>query len=469
MANVNINNEVDDQFYRYKMPKLIAKVEGKGNGIKTVIVNMLEIAKALHRPPTYSTKFFGCELGAQTQFDLKNDRFIVNGSHDAAKLQELLFGFIHKFVLCQECDNPETDLVVQAKKGIILQRCIACGHQGNIDMRHKLTTFILKNPPTETISNGGATPNKKDKKSGKKGKKETANGEASPEPGDHKVISKIAEVDDDDVDWGEDVSDAAVAQRMEALTGAAKSMTISDDLAKTPQERTDLFFKYVENKLKAGQVSGVENGKDILGEAERLDVKDKATVILVELLLDVNILAQIKTYRSLFLRFTQENPKAQKNLLGGLEQLIGHVHTEALLPKVSHILKAFYDSDILDEEVLIEWADKVSKKYVSKDMAKEIHAKAAPFIDWLKQAEEESSDDESEDDVEVVYSHTEKVGTKVVPQPDRNGVDTKDSGQGPEEDDDFNIDDIWRQDFSPTLSMSMQLLTPFTRKCIKTK
>ncbi|VEN53352.1 unnamed protein product [Callosobruchus maculatus] len=51
-----------------------------GNGIKTVIVNMAEVAKALGRPPTYPTKYFGCELGAQTQFDFKNERFIVNDS-----------------------------------------------------------------------------------------------------------------------------------------------------------------------------------------------------------------------------------------------------------------------------------------------------------------------------------------------------------------------------------------------------
>lgn len=57
------------------------------------------------------TKYFGCELGAQTQFDAKNDRFIVNGSHEANKLQDMLDGFIRKFVLCSECDNPETDLV----------------------------------------------------------------------------------------------------------------------------------------------------------------------------------------------------------------------------------------------------------------------------------------------------------------------------------------------------------------------
>ena len=40
-------------------------------------------------------------------------RYIVNGAHEGSKLQELLDGFIKRFVLCSECENPETDLVSQ--------------------------------------------------------------------------------------------------------------------------------------------------------------------------------------------------------------------------------------------------------------------------------------------------------------------------------------------------------------------
>lgn len=45
----------------------------------------------------------------------------------------------------------------------------------------------------------------------------------------------------------------------------------------------------------------------------------------------------------------------------------------------------------------------MSKKYVSKELAKEIHAKAEPFVKWLKEAEEESegSEEEEDDNVEV--------------------------------------------------------------------
>lgn len=44
----------------------------------------------------------------------------------------------------------------------------------------------------------------------------------------------------------------------------------------------------------------------------------------------------------------------------------------------------------------------MSKKYVNKEIGQEIHSKAEPFIKWLKEADEEETDSEDEEDpVEV--------------------------------------------------------------------
>lgn len=89
------------------------------------------------------------------------------------------------------------------------------------------------------------------------------------------------------------------------------------------------------------------------------------------------------------------------------------LYRETLVPKASHILKAFYDSDILDEKVILEWGSKKYKKTVGKEVAEEIHAKAAPFLKWLKEAEEEESDeDDDEENIEVVYDDR-VIGTKI--------------------------------------------------------
>ncbi|XP_076022134.1 eukaryotic translation initiation factor 5 [Genypterus blacodes] len=402
--SVNVNRSVSDQFYRYKMPRLIAKVEGKGNGIKTVIVNMVDVAKALNRPPTYPTKFFGCELGAQTQFDTKNDRYIVNGSHEANKLQDMLDGFVKKFVLCTECDNPETDLHVNPKKQTIGTSCKACGNRGMLDMRHKLCTFILKNPP-ET-SDSGSAPVKKDKEK-KSRKKDKENGSGSGEAGsDDFNAPEAVDGDDDDEDWAEETTEEAQRRRMEEISDHAKNLTLSEDLGKSLEERVDLFYNFVKRKKESGTIDAAD--KEILAEAERLDVTAMGPLILSELLFNENIRDQIKKYKRHFLRFCHNNKKAQKYLLGGFECVV-KLHQVQLLARVPIILKDLYDADLLEEDVIFAWAEKVSKKYVSKELAKDIHAKAAPFVKWLKEAEEESegSDDEEEEDdenVEVVYS-----------------------------------------------------------------
>ena len=45
-----------------------------GNGIKTVLVNVIDIGQALNREAPEITKFFGCELGSQTTFSADTER-----------------------------------------------------------------------------------------------------------------------------------------------------------------------------------------------------------------------------------------------------------------------------------------------------------------------------------------------------------------------------------------------------------
>nr|SVE81298.1 EOG090X05QT [Daphnia magna] len=384
------------------------------------------------------TKFFGCELGAQTQFDIKNDRFIVNGAHEAGKLQQMLDIFIKKFVLCPGCDNPETVLTVHAKKQTISQSCKACGYNGQLDMRHKLTTFILKNPPELSPAAQGASLT--EGKKAKRGKKSDGQSGEKGSDGSENELDATNEVDEDD--WAVDVSAAAVKARMEDLTNGAKGLTISDDMEKTPKERIDLFYSFVKQRRDQGMLSKPGADKDIVSEAERLDVKDKAPLILCELIFDSNILSQMKTYRSLLSRSTQGNPKAQKALLGGVECII-QLNQTTLLPKVPHILKGLYDLDLVDEEVMIDWGSKPSRKYVSKELNAEILAKAQAFITWLKEAEEESEDDSDDSDVEIEYDDRARPTTLIeqknaTPQLAKTAVKVKSD----DNEDDLDIDAI---------------------------
>lgn len=465
MGSVNVNRNLSDQFYRYKMPRIIAKVEGKGNGIKTVLVNMGEVAKALNRPATYPTKYFGCELGAQTQLDTKNDRYIVNGAHEAGKLQDILDGFIRRYVLCSSCSNPETVLAVLARKGIITTKCRACGYSGTLETNHKLNTYILKNPPPSeeesklSVAPGSSKKGKRKSRDEKKGAK-TQNGTtedvASSPPGDSDAHDGHGDHDDghvdgtagDDDDWGEDTSEAAKARRMEALTTGAKGLMLDDDLDKSEQERMDIFYNFVKARLARGL-----DGKEVFGEAERLEVRDKAPLVLCELLFDEGMATQVVQHRALLLRFTHGSARAQRYLLGGFEQVVRE-HSAVLLPRVPHVLKALYDRDILEEEAILDWAKKCSKKYVSKEMAQEIHEKAKPFIKWLQEAEEEESSEEedagSEDEnVEVVYSDRhistsiQEVKEEAKPVPTtKAGAPAAPAKAGRDEDDDLDIDAI---------------------------
>nr|GMD76174.1 probable eukaryotic translation initiation factor 5-1 [Ipomoea batatas] len=261
LQNIGAGNK-DDAFYRYKMPRMITKIEGRGNGIKTNVVNMVDIAKALARPASYPTKFFGCELGAQSKFDEKTGTSHVNGAHDTAKLAGLLETFIKKYVQCYGCGNPETEVLI-TKSQMIQLKCAACGFISDVDMRDKLTTFILKNPPEQKKGSKDKKAMRRAEKERlkegemadeerKKHKKEAAKKKGSSnnlKNGASKISKKKANVSDeerspsgsqadeneaevnngsdDDVQWQTDTSMAAAQQRIqEQLNSVTASMVM---------------------------------------------------------------------------------------------------------------------------------------------------------------------------------------------------------------------------------------------------
>ena len=157
------------------------------------------------------------------------------------------------------------------------------------------------------------------------------------------------------------MSDEAVTQRMKELSGGLGGLVIDNDLEKSEEERINIFYKFVVIKKNAVPINQGAGAKEVLAEADRLEVRDKAPIVLCELLFDAMMIKekQIEKYSNLILRFCHENQKAQKYLIGGVEKTI-KVHEAALMNKVPHIFKMFYEEDILEEEVLFEWAKKVS-------------------------------------------------------------------------------------------------------------
>ncbi|KAI3862094.1 hypothetical protein MKX03_007317 [Papaver bracteatum] len=87
LQNIGAGNN-DDAFYRYKMPRMLTKIEVRGNGIIILLDN-----------------------------------------------------FIKKFVQCYGCGNPETEVIITKTKMIQL-KCAACGFVSDVDIRDKLTAFI---------------------------------------------------------------------------------------------------------------------------------------------------------------------------------------------------------------------------------------------------------------------------------------------------------------------------------------
>jgi len=448
MATINIGAEnASDPHYRYKMPKPISKVEGRGNGIKTNVVNNVEIAKALERPPEYILKFMGCELGAQTNFDTKTGTSIVNGAHDANVLMNLIEAFIKKYVQCYSCGNPET--VVSIKRESVFLKCKACGHVSDVDMRHKLNNYIVKNPPSSGLTKEekhikrqekerlkalkvdkeekkkvDKEEKKKDKSRKKKNKTAESEGleRTTSNPEDHPTENPEApeeevEKKEEEVVWTTDVSAEAIAKRaQEQLTSSAVASMVTQGNIEAEASEAKKKLKKLLGKLEFSEdtVSVInELGTRIYNEQSDAEIVEflsgalnkasyRMMVLYIVLFWEApEKLGSVVKNKSELLRKCGASPKDQLAQLFGLEYVLAMMIPDRM-KEYPQILKVLYDEDVIDDEIIVGWYQKpaASQKAlgIAPEKGEDVRKVCEAFAEWLQEDDEESDEEDEEEE-----------------------------------------------------------------------
>jgi translation initiation factor 5 len=267
-------------------------------------------------------KYFGFELGAQTNTNPSDDRWIINGAHEANKLQDYLDGFITKFVLCKKCKNPET--IVHIKDERITLDCKACGQISDVDPRLKLSGFIIKNEPKkgkkdkaskkaerrarkgaggteqENGSNGGSNDSNSDQ--AEDNDDLDINGDSDDEL-TRRINAEAKEIEDvetKEIEWSVDTSEAAVKARAKELPDDLKRALVlngeEEDGDDGEGNAYDQFGDWIiKTAAEKGGVSKVDD-VDVYLKAKELGIetKHRTLTVLAQTIFTENILKEIE-------------------------------------------------------------------------------------------------------------------------------------------------------------------------------
>lgn len=351
-------------------------------------------------------------LGAQSKFEEKSGLAVVNGAHDTSTMQELLLGFIKKFVLCEKCGLPETDLKVSKKSDTINALCRACGNAGVVDPREKLAGFIVKNPPPSR-KKGKEEEKKKDERQLKKERRaekharrastmstdstssKAKKGEAGSddEGSEESQIEEIPEDPEEEAAAEETVEDPAVA------SGESSSPSIKDKVDAKAASGSSLFAALAPKAAELSHADQVAAAREIFEDKQpalaRVEVEATKAGIVKENMIDVIFEAifddECVAVAEKQVKFLSKLAKevSQKRFLQNLEKTFTGPNA-AHLKKFPLVLKALYDEDVVEEEHIIQWFENSDSDMVDADAAKKSRAVSKPFIEWLQTADEES-------------------------------------------------------------------------------
>lgn len=434
VARADAGNE--DQFYRYTMPRLTLKHEGRGKNARTVIENLKSVAKSLRTSPVYIAKFISVKHGARTNVDKKSGAARVKGTHSARDLAELVQDFIEMFVLCGDCRKPELVIHVDIKRKSVEARCATCGWTGELGAGHKVSRYMLKNPPTKAQAIEWAN----HKPTNGSSDNQSANTEYVPMRGavgvgavgaqqlpdanDNVDANANANDDFDDENvWHIDTSESAAKERRNE---EMKAMGVEDDesVVKKPKkkdrfkalgctgERLAAFRELIASR-------NCENADEDLAKAimsvAKLEGYDVMARTVFEFVFDSSIphecKERVEVYQDVLRQVVTYNGGVHgvdniASEVAFLKELELHLQHPKLARRVPIFLLELYNLDIVGEDALMAWWS-TGDGAVNADAASgntdpnagggnAVRNAAASFIEWLQNAEE--SDEESNDD-----------------------------------------------------------------------
>lgn len=117
-----INSEIsNDPFYRYKMEEVVISQQKN----KICFENIDKVCKDLDRNVKlligFLKKYFN------TSIEYKNNQMFTTKIISKNEMQDAIYNFIEKYILCEKCKNPET-IYDESKKSTFMI-CKACSHK----------------------------------------------------------------------------------------------------------------------------------------------------------------------------------------------------------------------------------------------------------------------------------------------------------------------------------------------------
>mmetsp|Transcript_19813 Transcript_19813/g.27670 ORF Transcript_19813/g.27670 Transcript_19813/m.27670 type:complete len:406 (+) Transcript_19813:242-1459(+) len=375
---------------RYKTKQLQVQTVGKSKMIKSVFTNILEVAKSMQVPPSYIVHFMGYEIGAQAKFDAKKperQQAFLSGEHDTKDLSRICVQFIQEVLLCPVCGLPELLIYVEDKK--VMGNCRACGSQSPLPITNeKFKRHILNHPPTASSTFGGNKTGAKKEVATRKSKKgKNTNDEEEPETAESAQGTQNSD-DEEEVVWFSDTSAEAARKRREEML--PDGVNVFKDQSTTTKITWQDVKQIIVDTPADKVIEALQTCKEANKFSDEFFVELLFKAIYVSVETDADFKEVTKQRKGLLSKFL-DSSATQIAFLQTFEQFAGQ--DKKILPKAAFLIKDLYDTDVIEEENILEWYSKQNNESVGA-----VRENVALLIKWLKEAEEDSDEDDEDEE-----------------------------------------------------------------------